>query len=166
MATKGSGAGVEEGYRGPQACKIVGITYRQLDYWARTGLVRPSLKDAQGSGSQRLYSFRDLVHLRVIKSLLDAGVNLPQIRKAIEYLTDGLKAPLEKVTLLSDGNTIYAATSERDIVDLLRRGQGVFGIALGRVFEDIQGTLKEILPAGEPARAASENPSKAGAGGR
>jgi DNA-binding transcriptional MerR regulator len=105
---------VEQGYRGPQACKIIGITYRQLDYWARTDLVKPSLKDANGSGTQRLYSFQDLVHLKVIKNLLDAGVNLPQIRKAVEFLKDELRMPLEKVTLLSDGNTVYAATSDKD----------------------------------------------------
>jgi DNA-binding transcriptional MerR regulator len=137
---------LEDGYRGPQVCKIVGITYRQLDYWARTDLVKPSLQDAQGSGTQRLYSFKDLVHLRVIKSLLDAGISLPQIRKAIKYLAEELKAPLEKVTLLSDGRSIYAATSQRDIVDLLQRGQGVFGIALGKVYEDIEGTLRKIGP--------------------
>lgn len=143
------------GYRGPQVCKIVGITYRQLDYWARTGLVRPTLKEATGSGSQRLYSFRDLVHLKVIKGLLDAGVNLPQIRKAVHHLAEDLNAPLEQVTLLSDGRTIYAATSEKDIVDLLNRGQGVFGIALGKVYEDIEGSLRELLPtpeAGTPAK--------------
>jgi DNA-binding transcriptional MerR regulator len=154
---------MDDGYRGPQACSIVGITYRQLDYWARTGLVRPSLKDAQGSGSQRLYSFRDLVHLRVIKNLLDAGVNLPQIRRAIRYVDEELKAPLEEVTLLSDGTSVYAATSDKDIVDLLQRGQGVFGIALGKVYEDIQGSLRELVPltdeAGETkARQAGSGP--------
>lgn len=152
----------EEGYRGPQACKIVGITYRQLDYWARTKLVTPSLRDAKGSGSQRLYSFRDLVHLRVIRNLLDAGVNLPQIRRAIRYVAEELKAPLEEVTLLSDGNTVYAATSERDIVDLLRRGQGVFGIALGKVYEDIRGSLRELLPSGEPGEKKARQRSGSG----
>jgi len=140
---------VEQGYRGPQACKIIGITYRQLDYWARTDLVKPSLKDANGSGTQRLYSFQDLVHLKVIKNLLDAGVNLPQIRKAVEFLKDELRMPLEKVTLLSDGNTVYAATSDKEYIDLLKRGQGVIAIALGPVFDDLQGTLEKLLPAGE-----------------
>lgn len=140
-----------QGYRGPQACKITGISYRQLDYWARTGLVTPSLQKAKGSGSQRLYSFRDLVHLRVIKSLLDAGVNLPQIRKAIRYLDEQLNAPLEEVTLLSDGNTVYAVTEEKEIIDLVRRGQGVIGIFLGGVFEDLKGSLRELLPTPEPA---------------
>ena len=145
---------MDEGYRGPQSCAIVGISYRQLYYWARTGLVRPELREAQGSGTQRLYSFRDLVHLRVIRSLLDAGVALPKIRKAIRYIADELKTPLEKVTLLSDGKSIYAATSDSEIVDLLRKGQGVFGIALGRVFEELKGAVQRIE---SPASAVAAN---------
>ena len=140
-----------EGFRGPQACAIVGISYRQLDYWARTGLVRPGLKEAQGSGTQRVYSFKDLVHLRVIKSLLDAGVALPKIRKAIRYIADELRTPLENVTLMSDGKSIYAATSDSEIVDLLRKGQGVFGIALGRVYQDLRGAIGRIAPDESPA---------------
>jgi DNA-binding transcriptional MerR regulator len=144
---------VDEGYRGPQACKIVGISYRQLDYWARTGLVTPELRDAKGSGTQRLYSFRDLVHLRVIRNLLDAGVSLPKIRKAIRYIADHLRQPLENVTLLSDGSSIYATTSEREIVDVLAKGQGVFGIALGKVYEDLEGVLGKLGETIEPAGA-------------
>ena len=144
----------DQGFRGPQACSIVGITYRQLDYWARTGLVRPGLKEARGSGTQRLYSFRDLVHLRVIRSLLDAGVSLPKIRKAIRYIADELKAPLEQVTLMSDGKSIYAATSGSEIVDLLQKGQGVFGIALGRVYEELEGAVKRFAATPEPATVA------------
>src|SRR5271170_2787418 len=75
-----------QGFRGPQVCAIVGITYRQLDYWARTGLLRPSLADAKGSGSQRLYSYEDVVELKVVKQLLDSGVNLQKARRAIECL--------------------------------------------------------------------------------
>ena len=153
---------MEQGYRGPQACKIIGITYRQLDYWARTDLVKPSLQDAKGSGTQRLYSFQDLVHLKVIKNLLDAGVNLPQIRKAVDFLKDELKLPLDRVTLVSDGRTVYAATSDQEYIDLLRRGQGVIAIALGPVFEDLKGSLEELLPDGEAESAA---PVRAGTGG-
>jgi DNA-binding transcriptional MerR regulator len=138
---------MEQGFRGPQACSIVGITYRQLDYWARTGLVKPELREAKGSGTQRMYSFRNLVHLRVIRSLLDAGVSLPKIRKAIRYISDHLRTPLENVTLMSDGRSVYAATSDSEIVDLLRRGQGVFGIALGRVYDDLRGAVARIQPA-------------------
>jgi DNA-binding transcriptional MerR regulator len=141
----------DDGFRGPQACAIVGISYRQLDYWARTGLVRPELKEAKGSGTQRLYSFKDLVHLRVIKNLLDAGVALPKIRKAIRFISDELGSKLEDVTLMSDGKNIFAATSENEIIDLLRRGQGVFGIALGRVFEDLRGAIGRVAPVEAPA---------------
>ena len=101
------------GYRAPQVCKFVGITYRQLDYWARTELLRPSLQEASGSGSQRMYSFTDLVQLKVIKRLLDAGMSLKKIRSAVEILRTQLASdePLADVTLLSDGHTIYAAVS-------------------------------------------------------
>ena len=152
---------MDQGFRGPQACSIVGITYRQLDYWARTGLVRPGLKEAKGSGTQRLYSFRDLVHLRVIRSLLDAGVSLPKIRKAIRFIADELRTPLENVTLMSDGTSIYAATSGSEIVDLLQKGQGVFGIALGRVYEELEGAVSRLKAAAEPGVGAV--PAQAGA---
>ena len=135
---------VEEGFRGPTVCKTVGITYRQLDYWARTGLVTPSVKDASGSGSQRLYSFTDVVHLKIIKRLLDAGVSLQQTRKAIDYLSETEQQPLHEATLLSDGNTIYLCKSQDEVIDLLSRGQGVFGIAVGRIYEEVQGSVAEL----------------------
>jgi len=152
---------MDEGFRGPQACAIVGITYRQLDYWARTGLVRPELRDAKGSGTQRLYSFTDLVHLRVIKNLLDTGVALPKIRRAIRYIADELRTPLENVTLMSDGKSIFAATSDSEIVDLLRKGQGVFGIALGKVYQELKGAVGRIADVAEPVL---QPASHAGAG--
>src|SRR5579864_6205342 len=93
-----------EGYRGPRVCKIVGITYRQLDYWARTGLLRPSLAEARGSGTQRLYSYRDVLELKVIKQLLDAGVNLRQARKAIECLRSSLGEDLASANLVVAGD--------------------------------------------------------------
>ena len=93
----------EQGFRGPQVCSIVGITYRQLDYWARTDLVRPSVADAKGSGSQRRYSYRDLLELKVIKSLLDAGVSLQSARKAIEYLRKNLGEDVASANLVIDG---------------------------------------------------------------
>ena len=139
----------EIGYRGPQACKIVGITYRQLDYWTRTGLMIPSLQQASGSGTQRLYSFRDLVVLKVVKRLLDAGVSLQNIRKAIETLRSRGVEDLAGITLISDGTTVYECRSPEEVVDLLQGGQGVFGIAIGGAFKEIQGSLSH-LPA-EPA---------------
>src|ERR1044071_4976313 len=150
MANRRGGAAVEdpeapsEGFRGPIVCRTVGITYRQLDYWARTGLVEPSIKPAEGSGSQRLYSFADVVHLKIIKKLLDAGVSLQQVRNAIDCLRHALKQPLGDVTLVSDGVKIYACRSRDEVIDLLGGGQGVFGIAVGKVFEELQGSIAEL----------------------
>ena len=137
------------GYRGVTACQAVGISYRQLDYWARTTLVVPSIRDASGSGTQRLYSFRDLVVLKVVKRLLDAGVSLQNIRKAIETLRSRGVEDLAGITLISDGTTVYECRSPEEVVDLLQGGQGVFGIAIGGAFKEIQGSLSH-LPA-EPA---------------
>src|ERR1700689_2592014 len=112
------------GYRGPTACAAAGITYRQLDYWARTGLVEPSVRPASGSGSQRLYSFRDILTLKVVKRLLDTGVSLPNIRLAVAHLRDSVDADLTGITLMSDGTTIYACTSADEVIDLVQGGQG------------------------------------------
>jgi DNA-binding transcriptional MerR regulator len=137
----------DEGYRIPDVQKIVGISYRQLDYWARTGLVRPSVRDAGGSGTQRLYSFEDLVVLRTIKKLLDAGVSLQRIRRAIGFLRDNLDAQPQGVTIMSDGTGIYACESPDEVMDLLQRGQGVFGIALDKVWTDVEGSLRKTARA-------------------
>jgi DNA-binding transcriptional MerR regulator len=143
------------GYRGPTACAAAGITYRQLDYWARTGLVEPSVRTAHGSGSQRLYGFRDILVLKIVKKLLDAGISLQQIRTAVQHLRDHGSTDLAQVTLMSDGVSVYECTSADEVVDLLQGGQGVFGIALGRVWRDVEGTLAELprvrAEDGEPA---------------
>jgi DNA-binding transcriptional MerR regulator len=133
-----------DGYRVPDVCKVVGISYRQLDYWARTGLLTPSVKDAGGSGTQRLYSFQDLVLLRTIRNLLDAGVSLQSIRKAIDYLREQLGTEPSSATLVSDGRRVYAVTSPDEIVDLLSKGQGVFAIALDKVRDDLSGSLAKM----------------------
>lgn len=143
------------GFRGPNVCKIVGISYRQLDYWARTGLATPSVQPAQGSGSQRLYSFEDLIELKLIKKLLDAGVSLHRVRGAIDYLR-GLGSDLSGVTLVSDGISIYACHSDNEVVDVLRRGQGVFGIAIDPVIDGLRGSVSELRPAETAAEAAPE----------
>jgi DNA-binding transcriptional MerR regulator len=132
------------GYRGPTACSAAGITYRQLDYWARTGLVEPSIRPAQGSGSQRLYSFTDILVLKVVKRLLDTGVSLQQIRTAVSHVRDRGIHDLARITLMSDGVSVYECTSPDEVVDLLQGGQGVFGIALGRVWQEVEGTLAEL----------------------
>ena len=145
------------GYRGPTACSAAGITYRQLDYWARTGLVEPSVRPAHGSGSQRLYSFRDILMLKVVKRLLDTGVSLQNIRTAVNHLRETGTADLTQITLMSDGTTVYACTSPDEVVDLVQGGQGVFGIAVGRVVREVEGSLAEL-----PAERAEPEPRAAG----
>lgn len=140
----------ELGYRGPAACKAAGITYRQLDYWARTGLVEPSVRGASGSGSQRLYGFRDVLVLKVVKRLLDTGVSLQQIRIAVGALRERGINDLAQVTLMSDGASVYECTSAQDVFDLVQGGQGVFGIAVGRVWREVENDLA-YLPGVNPA---------------
>ena len=140
------------GYRGPVACAAAGITYRQLDYWARTGLVVPSVRDAAGSGTHRLYGFRDILALRVVKRLIDTGVSLPNIRTAVDHLAERSGADLASLTIMSDGASIYECRSADEVVDLVRGGQGVFGIAVGSVWREVEGTLAS-LPGEEPGGA-------------
>jgi len=132
------------GYRGPTACRAAGITYRQLDYWARTGLVEPSVRGATGSGTQRLYGFRDILVLKVVKRLLDTGVSLQQIRVAIQHLRERGVEDLAQITLMSDGASVYECTSADEVIDLVQGGQGVFGIAVGRVWREVEGELAEL----------------------
>ena len=145
------------GYRGPTACSAAGITYRQLDYWARTGLVEPTVRTAGGSGTQRLYSFRDILLLKVIKRLLDAGVSLQQIRTAVHHLRERGTDDLTRVTLMSDGASVYECRSSDEVIDLLQGGQGVFGIAIGGVWREIEGSLSE-LPSERASRDDAEHP--------
>ena len=132
---------LEIGYRGATACSAAGITYRQLDYWARTSLVEPSIRTASGSGTQRLYGFRDILVLKIVKRLLDAGVSLQNIRTAVDHLRGRGVTDLERITLMSDGASIYECTSSDEIIDLLAGGQGVFGIAVGKVWHEVEGSL-------------------------
>lgn len=147
--TDGSGPGTgQEGYGGPQACQLAGITYRQLDYWARTELLTPSLQEAQGSGTQRLYSFTDVVQLRIIKRILDTGMNLNKVRMAVEWLRREMEKgnDLSGMTLMSDGVSIFAVGSPREMIDVLERGQAVFAIAIQPVVDQLTGELHEMLP--------------------
>lgn len=132
------------GYRGATACVAAGISYRQLDYWARTNLVQPEVRSAEGSGTQRLYSFRDILVLKIVKRLLDTGVSLQNIRTAVEHLRSRGVLDLEAITLMSDGVSIYECTSPDEIVDLLQGGQGVFGIAIGKVWNEVKGSLSTL----------------------
>jgi len=132
---------LEIGYRGATACSAAGITYRQLDYWARTSLVEPSIRTASGSGTQRLYGFGDILTLKIVKRLLDAGVSLQNIRTAVDHLRNRGVRDLERITLMSDGASIYECTNSDEIIDLLAGGQGVFGIAVGKVWHEVEGSL-------------------------
>lgn len=129
------------GYRGTSAAAACGISYRQLDYWDRTGLVQPSVRGAAGSGSQRLYAFRDILVLKLVKRLLDTGVSLQQIRIAVDQLRAAGINDLAAITLMSDGARVYLCTTQDEVMDLLGRGQGVFGIAVGRVLREVEASL-------------------------
>jgi len=159
---------MEQGYRGPQVCKIVGITYRQLDYWSRTGLIRPSVAEARGSGTQRRFSYHDLVELKVIKGLLDAGVSLQSARRAIEYLRDHLGSDLATASLVlsghGDGSVLVRTDGE--LVDLVRRkGQGVMSIvALGGVVDELEAAITDMpRPAVPPVASPESGPGADGA---
>ena len=132
------------GYRGAVACSAAGISYRQLDYWARTSLVEPSIRNASGSGTSRLYSFRDILVLKIVKRLLDTGISLQNVRSAVEHLRARGTNDLATLTLMSDGASIYECASADDVIDLLAGGQGVFGIAIGTVWREVEGTLAQI----------------------
>ncbi len=117
----------EAGFSGTKAASIVGITYRQLDYWARTDLVRPSLADATGSGSRRMYSYRDLLELRVIKSLLDAGIKLESVRTAFEYLREHVDTDIAAAHLVISGSNVLLCDGDQ-LIDVMRQGQGVLNV--------------------------------------
>ncbi|MFC8228362.1 MerR family transcriptional regulator [Streptomyces sp. NPDC057287] len=144
VAGDGVAAAGDIGYRGPTACAAAGITYRQLDYWARTGLVEPSVRPAYGSGTQRLYSFRDVVLLKIVKRFLDTGVALQNIRTTVQHLRARGFTDLDRMTLMSDGATVYECSSPDEVVNLLQGGQGVFGIAVGVVWRDVDAALSQL----------------------
>jgi len=132
------------GYRGAVAARAAGISYRQLDYWARTQLVEPTVRGAAGSGSQRLYGFRDILVLKLVKRLLDTGISLQQIRVAVNQLRESGISDLAQTTLMSDGASVYLCTSNDEVIDLVSRGQGVFGIAVGKVLREVESSLVEL----------------------
>jgi DNA-binding transcriptional MerR regulator len=141
------------GYRGTIAARAAGISYRQLDYWARTQLVEPTVRGAAGSGSQRLYGFRDILVLKLVKRLLDTGISLQQIRVAVDQLRESGVYDLAQTTLMSDGASVYLCTSDDEVIDLVSRGQGVFGIAVGKVLREVESSLIELdsTPGEDPA---------------
>ena len=146
-----------DGYSGKRAAEIVGVTYSQLDYWARTGLVLPSLADAQGRGTRRRYSYRDLLELRTVRALLDAGIRLDLIREAFVYLTDQLDEDVTRVNLVIQGNSVMVRTGEDEIVDLIRNGRGLLNILpMVGVKEDLDAKILELHPGDAPDQAILE----------
>ncbi|WP_026124628.1 MerR family transcriptional regulator [Nocardiopsis baichengensis] len=135
---------MDVGYRGPTACAAAGVTYRQLDYWARTRLVGPTVRPDPGTGDIPLYSFRDVLLLKVVKRLLDTGISLQQIRTAVDHLRGRDTSDLPHITLMSDGVSVYECTSPGEVVELMQGGQGMFGIALGRVWRELEGALGQL----------------------
>jgi DNA-binding transcriptional MerR regulator len=141
-----------EGYTGKKTAEIVGITYRQLDYWARTDLIRPSLTDASGSGSRRRYSYRDLLELKAVKTLMDAGIRLELVREVFTYLSENLDEDVTQVNLVISGNRSVMVRSGEEIVDLLRNGQGVLNILpLAGVKDEVDTKIIELYPQGRRA---------------
>ena len=137
----------EQGFRVPEVTKIVGISYRQLDYWARTDLVRPSLADASGSGSRRRYGYTDLLELRVIKSLLDAGIKLENVRDIFGYLRDHLGQEITSANLVIQGSKSVLIQSDGELIDLVKKGQGVLNILpLGGVRDEMDARIRELRP--------------------
>ena len=130
------------GYRGTVASKVAGITYRQLDYWARKQIVEPSIKSSHGSGSRRLYSFKDVVILAVSKRLLDAGVNLQNVTAAIGFLTQRTSAQLENITIMCDGDRVHECTTNEQVIALVRSGKAVFGVSVGSLWHQIDEALE------------------------
>lgn len=151
------------GYRGPSACQIAGITYRQLDYWARTDLVRPSVTDASGSGSRRRYSYADLLELKVIKSLLDAGIKLESVRRVFDYVREHLGEDIVSANIVISGSSTVLVQDGPELIDVLRKGQGVLNVlALSGVKDEVDARIVEMFPTAN-AEERSHHPSAAGA---
>jgi len=137
-----------EGYGTNIVCKIVNLSKRQLDYWDRTHFIKPSISEASGYGSVRLYSFTDLLQLKVAKTLKDAGVSIQKMRKSLNFLKKHrpeIEKPMAELKFITDGESIFVLTSNKNVVlDTLREGQFVFSIALGKIFEELNGELKSL----------------------
>ncbi len=145
-----------EGFTGRKTAEIVGISYRQLDYWARTDLIRPSLTDASGSGSRRSYSYRDLLELKVIKSLLDAGIKLELVREVFSFLREQLGEDVTTANLVINGKKSVLVRSGDEMIDVLANGQGVLNVlALAGVKEELDARIVEFRPPADDAHAAA-----------
>ena len=137
----------EQGFSSTRTAEIAGITYRQLDYWAREDIVRPSLTKASGSGSRRLYSYRDLLELRVIKTLLDSGIKLQQVRKGLDYIRDQLGEDVTSANLVISGTSSVVVNTGEDLIEILQNGQGVLNVLpLGGVKDTVDSRIVDLFP--------------------
>jgi len=153
----------EVSYSGRGAADIVGISYRQLDYWARTDLVRPSVADAAGSGSRRRYSYQDLLELKVIKSLLDAGIKLESVRQVFSYVREHLGEDIASANIVISGSSTVLVRDGAELIDVLRKGQGVLNVlALSGVKDEVDARIVELFPT-PSADDKAHHPSAAGA---
>jgi len=151
----------EQGYSGTKAAQIVGITYRQLDYWARTDLVRPSLTDAAGSGSRRQYSYRDLLELKIIKNLLGAGIKLESVREVFDYLRTHVSSDITSAHIVINGTQVLLCDGEQ-LIDVVRNGQGVLNVLpLAGVKGEVDASIREFRAAAAPLADASARPAHA-----
>lgn len=151
---------VDHGFSGAKAAEIVGISYRQLDYWARTDLVRPTLTDAAGSGSRRRYCYTDLLELKVIKSLLDAGIRLENVREIFNYLRDILGQEVTSANLVIQGSTSVVIQSDGELIDLIHKGQGVLNILpLAGVRDEMDARIRELRPPAESSAEVGSEPA-------
>jgi DNA-binding transcriptional MerR regulator len=145
---------VEDGFSGKRTAEIVGITYRQLDYWARTDLVRPSVADAKGSGSRRRYAYADLLELKVIKNLLDAGIRLENVRDVFDYMREHLGEEIVSANLVLTGTTAVLVNDDGELIDLVKQGQGVLNVLpLAAVKQEVDAAIHELRPPADEAGA-------------
>lgn len=153
----------ELGFSGRRTAEIVGITYRQLDYWARTDLVKPSLADARGSGSRRMYSYRDLLELKVIKTLLDSGLKLESVRQVFSYMRQNLGEDITAANLVISGTKSVLVRSDGELIDVLKQGQGVLNVLpLANVVEEIDARIVDLHPSAEPTGTADKTSAASG----
>ncbi len=137
----------EQGFSSTRTAEIAGITYRQLDYWAREDIVRPALTKASGSGSRRLYSYRDLLELRVIKTLLDSGIKLQQVRKGLDYMRDQLGEDVTSANLVISGTSSVVVNTGEELIEILQNGQGVLNVLpLGGVKDTVDERIVDLFP--------------------
>ncbi len=153
-----------EGFSGKRTAEIVGITYRQLDYWARTNLIRPSLADATGSGSRRRYSYRDLLELRIVKQLLDAAIKLETVRDVFKELRARVGEDITSANLVIDGASVSLPLDDGELLSLVKKGQGVLNIMnLGQCQSDLDARIVELR--GDDEEPGAAHPSSLVAGG-